>query len=69
MRKLVLSFCAILLGGKVTTLRRWMEEVRKTGIYSVVALCPNLKTGPKRSGNGGERTIEQRAGRGVEEQL
>src|SRR5271168_3784472 len=29
MRKLVLSFRAILRGGKVTTLHRWMEEARK----------------------------------------
>jgi hypothetical protein len=30
MRKLVFGFRAILRGGKVTTLRRWMEEARKT---------------------------------------
>jgi hypothetical protein len=34
MRKLVFSFRAILRGGKMTTLHRWMEEARKTGINS-----------------------------------
>ena len=34
MRKLVFGFRAILRGGKVTTLHRWMEEARKTGIQS-----------------------------------
>jgi len=29
MRKLVFSFRAILRGGKVTTLHRWMEDARK----------------------------------------
>jgi hypothetical protein len=28
------------------------------------ALCADFETGPKRSGIGGERTVEQRAGRG-----
>jgi hypothetical protein len=65
MRKLVFSFRAILRGGKVTTLHRWMEEVRKTGIYSLVRFVRTLKTGPKRSGSGGERTMEQRPGRGT----
>jgi hypothetical protein len=31
MRKLVFSFRAILRGGNVTTLYRWMEKARKTG--------------------------------------
>ena len=30
MRKLVFGFRAILRGGKVTTLHRWMEQARKT---------------------------------------
>ena len=29
------------------------------------ALCPNFETGPKRSGSGCERTMEQRPGRGT----
>ena len=29
------------------------------------AICANFETGPKRSGSGGERTVEQRAGRGT----
>jgi transposase len=37
------SFRAILRGGKVTTLHRWMEEVRKTGIYSLVRFVRTLK--------------------------
>jgi hypothetical protein len=65
MRKLVLSFRAILRGGKVTTLHRWMEEARKDRHPFTGALCPNFETGPKRSGSGGERTMEQRAGRGT----
>ena len=32
MRKLAFGFRAILRGGKVTTLHRWMEDARKTGI-------------------------------------
>ena len=43
MRKLVLSFRAILRGGKVTTLHRWMEEARKTGIHSLVRFVRSLK--------------------------
>jgi transposase len=43
MRKLVLSFRAILRGGKVTTLHRWMEEARKTGIHSLVRFVRTLK--------------------------
>jgi transposase len=43
MRKLVFSFRAILRGGKVTTLHRWMEEVRKTGIHSLVRFVRTLK--------------------------
>jgi transposase len=43
MRKLVFSFRAILRGGKVTTLHRWMEEARKTGIYSLVRFVRTLK--------------------------
>ena len=43
MRKLVLSFRAILRGGKVATLHRWMEEARKTGIHSSVRFVRTLK--------------------------
>jgi len=43
MRKLVFSFRAILRGGKVTTLHRWMEEARKTGIHSLVRFVRTLK--------------------------
>jgi hypothetical protein len=32
MRKLAFGLRAILRGGKVTTLHRWMEDARKTGI-------------------------------------
>jgi hypothetical protein len=61
MRKLVLSFRAILRGGKVTTLHRLMEEARKTGIHSLVRFVRTLK----QDLSGGERTMEQRAGRGT----
>jgi transposase len=43
MRKLVFSFRAILRGGKVATLHRWMEEARKTGIHSLVRFVRTLK--------------------------
>jgi transposase len=43
MRKLVFSFRAILRGGKVTTLHRWMEKARKTGIHSLVRFVRTLK--------------------------
>jgi transposase len=43
MRKLVFSFRAILRGGKVASLHRWMEEARKTGIYSLVRFVRTLK--------------------------
>jgi transposase len=43
MRKLVFSFRAILCGGKVATLHRWMEEARKTGIHSLVRFVRTLK--------------------------
>jgi transposase len=43
MRKLVFSFRAILRGGKVTTLYRWMEKARKTGIHSLVRFVRTLK--------------------------
>jgi hypothetical protein len=63
MRKLVFGFRAILRGGKVTTLHRWMEEARETGIHSLVRFVRTLKQDlTKRSGSGGERTVEQRAG-------
>ena len=39
MRKLVFSFRAILRGGKVATLHRWMEEARKTVSIHWCALC------------------------------
>jgi transposase len=35
MRKLTFAFRSILCRGKVTTLHRWLEEVRKTGIHSL----------------------------------
>src|ERR1700692_4294303 len=43
MRKLVFGFRAILRGGKVTTLHRWMEHARKTGIHSLVRFVRTLK--------------------------
>jgi transposase len=43
MRKLVFSFRAILRGGKATTLHRWMEKARKTGIHSLVRFVRTLK--------------------------
>ena len=43
MRKLVFSFRAILRGGKVTTLHRWMEDARKTGIHSLERFVRTLK--------------------------
>ena len=43
MRKLVLGFRAILRGGRVTTLHRWMEQARKTGIHSPVRFVRTLK--------------------------
>ena len=43
MRKLVFGFRAILRGGKVATLHRWMEQARKTGIHSLVRFVRTLK--------------------------
>jgi len=43
MRKLVFGFRAILRGGKVTNLHRWMEQARKTGIHSLVRFVRTLK--------------------------
>jgi transposase len=43
MRKLVFGFRAILRGGKVATLHRWMEEARKTGIHSLDRFVRTLK--------------------------
>jgi len=43
MRKLVFGFRAILRGGKVTTLHRWMEQACKTGIHSLVRFVRTLK--------------------------
>ena len=43
MRKLVFGFRAILRGGKVTTLHRWMEDARKTGIHSLERFVRTLK--------------------------
>ena len=43
MRKLVLGFRTILRGGKLAALHRWMEQVRKTGIYSLVRFVRTLK--------------------------
>jgi hypothetical protein len=42
MRKLVFGFRAILRGGQVTALHRWMEEARKTGIHSLVRFVRTL---------------------------
>jgi hypothetical protein len=39
MRKLVFGFRAIVRRGKVTTLDRWMEEARKTGMISLDRLA------------------------------
>ena len=63
MRKLVFSFRAILREGKVTTLHRWMEEARKTGIHSLVRFVRTLKQDLQRRGSGGERPVEQQASR------
>ena len=63
MRKLVFSFRAILRGGKVTTLHRLDGGGAQDRYPFTGALCPNFETGPERSGSGGERTMEQRAGR------
>ena len=65
MRKLVFSFRAILRGGQgdhpLSLDGRGAQDRHPfTG-----ALCPNFETGPKRRGSGGERTVEQRAGRGT----
>jgi hypothetical protein len=46
MRKLVFGFRAILRGGKVTTLHRWMEDARKTGIHSLDRFVRDFETGP-----------------------
>ena len=43
MRKLVFGFRAILRGGKVATLHRWMEDARKTGIHSLERFVRTLK--------------------------
>ncbi len=43
MRKLVFGFRSILRGGKVTTLRCWMEEARKRAIHSLVRFVRTLK--------------------------
>jgi len=43
MRKLVLRFRAILRGGKLATLHRWMEQARKTGIHALVRFVRTLK--------------------------
>lgn len=43
MRKLVLSFRTILRMGKVSTLHRWMEEARNTGIHALVRFVRTLK--------------------------
>jgi hypothetical protein len=39
----VLGFRTILRGGKLAALHRWMEQVRKTGIYSLVRFVRTLK--------------------------
>jgi transposase len=43
MRKLVLGFRTILRRGKLAALHRWMEQARKTGIYSLVRFVRTLK--------------------------
>jgi transposase-like protein len=62
MRKLVFGFRAILRGGKVTTLHRWMEEARKTGIHSLVRFVRTLKQDLSAVEIGCKQTVEQRAG-------
>ena len=64
MRKLVFSFRAILRGGKVTTLHRDGRGAQDRYPF-IGALCADFETGPKRSGIGGERTVEQQAGGGT----
>jgi hypothetical protein len=61
MRKLVFSFRAILREGgeHLPSLDgRGQDRYPFTG-----KLCPNFETGPKRSGSGCKRTMEQRPGR------
>jgi hypothetical protein len=43
MRKLVLGFCTILRVGDMSTLHRWMEQARKTGIHAHVRFVRTLK--------------------------
>ena len=44
MRKLVLSFSAILRVGKLDTLHQWMEQAQETGHSCAEAFCPDLET-------------------------
>ena len=43
MRQLVLGFRTILRVGKLTTLHRWMERARNTGIHALVRFVRTLK--------------------------
>ena len=43
MRRLSFGFRSILCWGKVTTLHRWLEEARKTGIHSLERLVRTIK--------------------------
>jgi transposase len=43
MRKLVFGFRTMLRGGNLAALHRWMEQARKTGIYSLVRFVRTLK--------------------------
>jgi hypothetical protein len=55
-------FRAILRGGKVTTLHRWMEEARKTGIHSLVRFVRTLKQALSAVESAVSKPVEQRAG-------
>ena len=43
MRQMVLGFRTILRVGKLTTLHRWMERARNTGIHALVRFVRTLK--------------------------
>jgi hypothetical protein len=43
MRHLVLSFRGILLGGKVSSLQRWVKEAEATGIHAMKRFIRKLK--------------------------
>ena len=65
MRKLVLGFRAILRGGQGDHPSSLDGAGAQDRYPFTGALCADFETGPKRSGSGGERTVEQRTGRGT----